>query len=42
MSDYLQDLVQNIYTNCDMSGFNDYNKAVKKEIYYYVFIRTRI
>ena len=28
MADYLQDLVQNIYTNCDMSGFNDYNKAV--------------
>ena len=29
MSDYLQDLVQNIYTNCDMSGFDDYNRAVK-------------
>ena len=28
MADYLQDLVQNIYTNCDMSGFDDYNRAV--------------
>lgn len=28
MSDYLQDLVQNIYTNCDMKGFDDYNKAI--------------
>lgn len=29
MADYLQDLVQNIYTNCDMKGFNDYNRAVQ-------------
>lgn len=28
MADYLQDLVQNIYTNCDMKGFDDYNRAV--------------
>ena len=28
MSDYLQDLVQNIYTKCDMSGFDDYNRAI--------------
>lgn len=28
MVDYLQDLVQNIYTNCDMKGFDDYNRAV--------------
>lgn len=28
MSDYLQDLVQNIYTNCDMKGFDDYNRAI--------------
>lgn len=28
MADYLQDLVQNIYTNCDMKGFDDYNKAI--------------
>ena len=28
MADYLQDLVQNIYTNCDMSGFKDYQKGV--------------
>jgi len=27
--DYLQDLVQNIYTNCDMSGFEDYNKGIR-------------
>lgn len=27
--DYLQDLVQNIYTNCDMSGFNNYNRATQ-------------
>ena len=29
MADYLQDLVQNIYTNCDMSGFDDYNRGVQ-------------
>ena len=28
MADYLQDLVQNIYTNCDMKGFDDYNRAL--------------
>ena len=26
---YLDDLIQNIYTNCDMKGFDDYNKGVQ-------------
>lgn len=28
MANYLDDLVQNIYTNCDMKGFNDYKRAL--------------
>ena len=26
---YLDDLIQNIYTNCDMKGFDDYNRGVQ-------------
>lgn len=28
-NNYLDDLVQNIYTNCDMSGFEDYKRGVQ-------------
>lgn len=30
MSDYLQDLVQNIYTKCDMSGFDDLKRGYQQ------------
>lgn len=34
MATYLEDLVQNIYTNCDMKGLNDLNDGLQKAVGY--------
>ena len=34
MATYIEDLVQNIYTNCDMKGLNDLNDGLQKAVGY--------
>ena len=34
MAGYLEDLVQNIYTNCDMSGLDKLNQGLQDAIWY--------